>query len=588
MPLAAAVCAIVTILPSTASGSENEASKEPVQGRPLQYNLNMVHHNPGEKPFVTPYLDPAFLKEHGFNGYIPRVFMPCSITYDEFDPTLMPAGSELRAQTEAYAKTIDEIIRKAKAQGMPVYPFTDLLVVPQVLQAKYGKEMVAPDGKEYAGGEHASAVLGGSKLRASILQPRTQEILRAQWDGIFNRFPDLDGLTVRFGETYLHEFPDYAGGSPIADAEGQIALIKLLREEICVKRNKKVFFRTWDFENSRHPDYYLQFTNAVEPHPNLVFSVKNVAMDFLRMQAFHPCLGIGRHQQIVEISCNPAGIGGKNAHPYYIGKGVIDGWEETSSIKHEGPAGNLRDMLKQPQFAGLWTWARGDGWAGPYTPNEMWVDINESVFSGFARNPALSEEELFNLAVHARCGIDGDDLKKMRELCLLSADAMVRGENSLVTETDGWWCRDQYLTAIDLEPVVKAGKTGEVLAEKAKALEMWRHIEQLAREIHLPNPVDQKFLEVSCTYGRIKYSVMGELWKMQLLAAQAKVDQKPMDLEKLRAAIAAYDRSFDEWRALRAANPESCATLYHDEVTKFTTTLPFGPVLNTYRKMVVK
>lgn len=555
---------------------------------PLAYNLNMVHHNPGEAPFNTPYTDPAFLKAHGFNGYVPRVFMPCTITYDAFDPALMPPGSKLRLQTEAYAKIVDEHLRKAKAAGIPMYPFTDLLVVPQVLQAKYGKEMVALTDKEYAGGEHANPVLGGHQLRASILRPRTREILKAQLDGIFTRFPDLDGLTVRFGETYLHEFPDYAGGSPIADAQGQIALVKLLREEVCVKRNKKVFFRTWDFGNSYNPAFYLQVTNAVEPHPNLCFSIKNVAKDFLRMQTFHPCLGIGNHQQIVEISCNPAGIGGKNAHPYYIGKGVIDGWEETAWLKHEGPAGNLRDMLKRPQFAGIWTWARGDGWGGPYTPNEMWVDINEFVFSGFAQAPWKSEKTLFEEAVKQRCRINGEDLNKMRRLCLLSADAMVRGERSLVMDTDGWWCRDHYLTAIDLTPVVEAHKTKEVLAEKAEGLKMWSEIEKLAHEIHLPDPADQKFLEVSCAYGRLKYSVMAEIWKMQLLVAEAKVDNQPLDLKAMAAAISAYDRFFAEWRALRASNPESCATLYQDDVTQFTQTPAFGPVLAGYRQRVAK
>ncbi|MEO5715303.1 MAG: hypothetical protein ABIT37_17630, partial [Luteolibacter sp.] len=423
--------ALPLVFPGVANGAPG-AVAIPTRA-PLAYNLNMVHNNPGEAPFHTRYSDPAFLHAQGFNGYIPRVFMPCSITFDNFDPTIMPKGSKIREQTEAYAKVIDEDLSKAKAAGIPMYPFTDLLVVPQTLQEKYGKEMAAENDKDYVGGEHASAVLGGSKLRANILRPRTQEIVKAQLDGIFTRFPDLDGLTVRFGETYLFEFPEYAGGSPIADAEGQIRLLQLLREEVCVKRNKKIFFRTWDFENSRNPDFYLKVTNAVEPHPNLIFSIKNVAHDFLRMQAFHPCLGIGNHQQIVEISSNPAGIGGKNCHPYYIGKGVIDGWEETARLKHEGPYANLRDMLKCPHFAGIWTWARGDGWEGPYTPNEMWVDINEFVFSGFAKTPWLSEEELFNAAVRKRCGIDGDNLRKMRELCLLSTDAMVRGECSMVT-----------------------------------------------------------------------------------------------------------------------------------------------------------
>ena len=78
-----------------------------------------------------------------------------------------------------------------------------------------------------------------------------QELLIAQIDGIFKCFPSLDGLTLRFGETYLHDTPFHLGGSPIRDGKiginDHILLLNILREEICVKRNKKLFYRTWDF-----------------------------------------------------------------------------------------------------------------------------------------------------------------------------------------------------------------------------------------------------------------------------------------------------------------------------------------------------
>ena len=44
-----------------------------------------------------------------------------------------------------------------------------------------------------------------------------------------------------------------------------------------------------------------QVTDAVEPHPLLYMSVKHVQLDFWRYSAFNPCLGIGRHAQIVEV-----------------------------------------------------------------------------------------------------------------------------------------------------------------------------------------------------------------------------------------------------------------------------------------------
>ena len=49
---------------------------------------------------------------------------------------------------------------------------------------------------------------------------------------------------------------------------------------------------------------------------------------------FNPCIGIGKHQQVVEVQCQRE-YEGKGAHPNYIAKGVIDGFEEfkKSNIK---------------------------------------------------------------------------------------------------------------------------------------------------------------------------------------------------------------------------------------------------------------
>jgi hypothetical protein len=57
-----------------------------------------------------------------------------------------------------------------------------------------------------------------------------------------------------------------------------------------------------------------QVTDAVEPHPLLYMSVKHVQLDFWRYSAFNPCLGIGRHAQIVEVECQRE-YEGKGAHP---------------------------------------------------------------------------------------------------------------------------------------------------------------------------------------------------------------------------------------------------------------------------------
>ncbi|MBN2762483.1 MAG: hypothetical protein JXR41_05300 [Bacteroidales bacterium] len=572
----------IVVLGTMSVGCFSPKTETP-QEESFTYNLNMVHHNPGEPPFDTKYNDPVYLKEQGFNGQVPRIFLPCAVTYSSFDEDIMPEGSDMRMATEAYALKLDSMFQRAKEAGMPVYPFTDLLVIPKSIKQKYGKEM----------GEEKEVddinVLGGTRLQASILKPRTEEVLREQIREIFERFPNLDGLTTRYGETYLHEFPNHAGGSPAESVEEHIKLINILRDEVCAKRNKKLFYRTWGYGKSgsfhTDPSYYLQVTDAVEPHSNLVFSIKHVQGDYLRLHPFNPCLGIGKHRQIVEISCNPAGLYGKNAHPYYIGQGVIDGWEEFSWIQNEGPASCLRDLVNLPQMAGICTWARGDGWAGPYLTNELWVDLNEQVLNRFAREPWRSEEELFDEAARERFRVEGDDLNKLRELCLLSASAVMRGQASVHVKVEDWWCRDEYLTAVDLRPVVHAGKVKEVLEEKAEAVRMWQRIEKLVREIHLSDQADQEYMEVSATYGRIKYQIIEQIWKIQLLAADAEINERPLDTASMRTSIETYDKLWEEWRNLKATFP-GCPTLYRDDKAQFCPFSPFTEALKKYRNKV--
>jgi len=536
----------------------------------LQYILDIVHNNPGEPLFITKYNQTAFLKSWGYTGQCPKFFLQSAITYDRFDPTLMPEGSQPRAWSVKMGTFIDGRLDEAKASGMPVYPFTDMLVVPKTLLDKYGDQMRI-------------------KKRLSILQPMTQKVAREQLAEIFDRFPGLAGITTRFGETYLQDTPYHAGGSPVSTIEEHTAFIQLLRDEICVKRNKVLIYRTWSWggiELHTNPASYLSVTNAIEPHPNLFFSIKHANADFIRGVPFNETLGIGNHRQIVEVSSNQGGLYGKNSHPYYIGQGVIEGWEEMEHKK------GLRDLIGSTQLAGVWTWSRGDGWGGPYITNEFWVDLNEYVISHFGQEPWRTEEDLFDEYARARLKLDAGQTAKFRELCLVATSATFHGkQSSLFTvcpwwcnDVAVWWCRDQYLTAPNLDIVVAQGLVKDVLAEKAKAVADWKHVEALSHEIQLSNPADQEFLEVSSTYGRIKIAIMGQIWTMQLLAAQEKADGK-LDVAAMKQAIGNYDRLWNEWHQLKQAH-SCCPTLYKDDVVVAHGPPPFKSALDEYRKKV--
>lgn len=516
-------------------GLKSQAERYPVL-------FNMVHHNPGEPKFNSRFVSPEYLGELGYKGQVPKVEIQCGITYDSWQPGLIPVRSEERFWIDRHAADVHIQLQRAKDAGVEVYPFTDILVVPKILMDKYHDEMVDENGK------------------ISILRPRTQEVVRAQISEIFDTFSELDGLTFRHGETYLHDTPYHVGGSPARTPEEHSKLINLLREEICVKRGKKVFYRTWDFERLHSkPDLYLATMSQVQPHENLFIMIKHVNYDFNRGYPFNKTIGLGNIQQIVEVSVNQAGCYGKNAHPYYIGKGVIDGWNDMDLEERRG----IRSLYDDPLIKGFWIWTWGDSWYGPYFSNELWVKLNEYVLRTFVKEPLRSEESIFMGYAIQHLGLDETDARKLREICLLSEDAVFYGQDSKIFKVGVWWCRDQYFTCVDLRKAAQHGVVQKLIAEKDENLKRWYRMEKLSRQITMPNAEDQTFLQVSITYGRIKYELIDIIWKVQALLAENEVNGKSIDPHEAKFLLDAYDEKWSEWETLKRENP-CCPTLYED------------------------
>lgn len=508
-----------------------ECQAEP---EPLDYVLNMVHHNPGEPLFITKYIEPEYLSEIGYNGDCPRLYIQTSITYNDFEPGLISYDSDTWAWIQRYAKNMDHFIRQHKKENLPIYPFTDVLVIPKEIMDKYGDEMKV-DGK------------------LSIQRDKTQEVLKAQIAEIFKRF-DIDGLMVRFGETYLSDTPFHVGGKPVHSREDHVLLINILREEICVKLNKKLFYRTWDFGNNFHinPDYYGEVTGQVAPHTNLIFSVKHSGGDFLRDAGLNSTLGVGSHKQIVEVSLMQAGVYGKGAYPYYIGHGVLHGWSEMDTPK------GISDLVGNGTCSGVFIWPRGDSWSGPYLSSEFWVDLNEYVIREFAKRPHLTDQVLFEEYCQLKLGLDALNTARLYELCMLSAEATYDGKHSRYFRVTPWTQRDDKIKDVADLPSPESVSYELLIAEKAGAVADWKKIETLSQQIVLNNPDDQEYLEVSSTYGRIYFEILEQLWKLRIYH---ETNQANVDLQPITDLIEHYDALWNEWFILEQEHP-SCATLF--------------------------
>lgn len=529
----------------------------------LEFVLDFVHNNPGETPYETKYNDPAYLKGQGFTGAVTHWYVNCAIDYDNYFHDMVNPSDGEEKWINRQACKIDSCLNKFTKAGLHAYPFTDFLVFPQSIWEAYG-----------------DSIRGNKTFKPDINKPLTKELIIAQIDGIFSRFPELGGLTTRFGETYLFDTPWHKGDSPIGEdaIEDHVTLINLLREEICVKRNKKLFYRTWDFGYNFHnnPEFYLGVTNQIEPHPNLVFSIKYQQDDYHRMTPFNPTLGIGKHRQIVESQSRMEAYG-KGAHPYYVASGVINGWPETENEIEFGthrftgkknPKNNprgLKDILDRGNICGVMTWSHGGGWQGPYIKHEIWTDLNTYVVSRWAQNLNDDEEKIF-FDFCLSLGLDKRNSSILRKIALLSIEGVRKGQLNSYVSNDVWWTRDEFFSAQANLPVIeeayKKNMIDSILLEKEDAVQTWRKIETLSNNFKCGDRELQNAVRVSCKYGRIKYELINQMWI--LMTEKYKHDfQGKMNLNRVVCAINTYDRLWKEWRNLKDHEP-LCATLYSD------------------------
>ncbi len=539
--------------------------------------MDMVHNNPGEPLQPTIFRNPKTLSDLGYNGQVIMAEADSCESFDSIAHDILPKGNEARIWIDQHAQTLEHLAAQAHSAGIKAYAWMQFIVLPKALVARFKGEICDDQG------------------RIDLERPMTQKIIRAQIDELFDRCPSLDGLVVRTGEIYLFDSPYHASSGQsgenkmqgataiIHGPDSHIALLKILRDEVCVQRGKMVFYRTWDFGDNFHinPKYYLKVTDAIEPHPNLIFSIKPQAGDFLRMTPFNPTLGIGAHRQIVEVECQCEAYG-KGAHPYYVGDGVINGWEEYA-VKSGRPKG-LRDIVNNRNFAGVWTWSRGGGWEGPYITNELWCRLNAYVITKYIEAPKCTEEEVFNEFATRQLGLKGVDIRRFRELNLLAAAAVLRGQCSLLGPVDLWWARDDFIAAPNLDFFITNNMVADALAEKAEAVSMWKKINSLAQQINFPDPRTKEFVVTSAAYGRIKYSIFEQAWTILLYGASGDKSGH-YDRKRLSTAIAKYDRLWKDWQRLKDQHP-SCATLYKD--VAFQDEPGIGDAVNRYRKICQK
>lgn len=521
------------------------------------YIIDMIHHNPGEEPFQSAFSEPGFLKEYGYNGQVFK-HINTALLFEDYVPDLWEGYSKEKDSIFKEQKKIEYQNRKAKEAGLDVFYHIDLIVLPKPLvQRKNG-------------------ICDPNTGRITLENDEIFKIHDAMFKELFHRFPEVDGLIIRVGETYLHDTPYHTGNGPVRYGENEkqdyIRLLRYLRDCICVRYNRKLFFRTWDcFPDKFHADasFYLDVTNEIEPHENLIFSIKHTALDFWRNVKVNPCLTLGKHKQVIEIQCQRE-YEGKGAFPNYIMKGVINGFEENKQSI------GISSLIKDKKIVGLYSWTRGGGWYGPYINNELWCDLNAFVISGFFSHREETEEGLFYKYCEERLKLDHECYWQFRKLCLLSTKAVLYGRychaydeqfNEERMPVNNWMRDDGLGGYTELHPVMeyllKESRMEEALEEKADSVKLWIEIVDLSKSLtgELQEAID--YIRLSSEYGMYLFQMVRARWNIMAMEHGYAPKEAVRTKQDWESYYAGAKKAYEDLR-----KEEQCATLYLEHAHK--------------------
>lgn len=265
----------------------------------------------------------------------------------------------------------------------------------------------------------------------------------------------------------------------------------------------------------------FELPEKLNPHPNLIFSIKHTALDFWRRVKFNPCITKGQHQQIIEVQCQRE-YEGKGAYPNYIMDGVLNGFSENRTKI------GLVEVAGHPLVQGIYTWTRGGGWFGPYIGNELWCDLHAFVIAGFA-SKGRKESELLEEFARKRLGLNEGDIGRFIRICRLSGDAVLKGRyceafdhslNESMMPTNIWMRDDRIGVLNQLQEVfgylVEHGLVEEALNEKREAVTLWSSIRELSLALESGHHEMTGFIKISAEYGYRLFQVISKAWSALL------------------------------------------------------------------------
>lgn len=531
-----------------------------------------VHDNPGLAEYESQYNDPAFLTQRGYDGIVFDLFDAADfgLLWDDFDnlnkgrEKVFPFGSEERKWAEDKRNELAEKYNDAVENGQKVYFMMDIIVLPSSMLRIY-PEILNKDGK------------------IDIMSEKMKQVMDCMFDEMFSAFPQITGIYIRYGETYVGEkynTPYHVGNNPIVgkDTKYHNFLIEYLREKVCEEKDREIIYRTWGFSGFQNDKkIYTKISKKIDTHDNLFFSVKYTTGDFHRDVKFNQCVNAGKHKQIVEVQCARE-YEGKGAYPNYVASDVIYGAEEYKWLMKDDEVKSLSEAVNRSDsvVSGIWTWSRGGGWDGPYingvngengsvkveNGSELWCDVNAYVISKWAQDTSKTDKEILQQYAREILLMSDTDAEIFYNICIKSSHAVLygRGTNSPEIRWDVWWMRDQNIRKPSFDFIVDSavddGTYEILLSEKTESVKTWKEIVDLAKS--LSDDVEMKdYIVTTSLYGLYQYSIFNDMFIANIYS---KVDAGKYSAE-IKNAVEDYKKQWKLFEKLYETK-EGCPTLF--------------------------
>lgn len=531
-----------------------------------------VHDNPGLAEYESQYTNPAFLTVRGYDGIVFDLFDAADfgLLWDDFDnlnesrEKVFPYGSDERKWAEEKRNELTEKYNEAVEIGQKVYFMMDIIVLPSSMLRIY-PEILNKDGK------------------IDIMSDKMEQVMDCMFDEMFSAFPQITGIYIRYGETYVGErynTPYHIGNNPIVgkDTKYHNFLIEYLREKVCEEKDREIIYRTWGFSGFQNDKkIYTKISNKIDTHENLFFSVKYTTGDFHRDVKFNQCVNAGKHKQIVEVQCARE-YEGKGAYPNYVASDVINGAEEYEWLMSDSEVKSLSEAVNRSDsvVTGIWTWSRGGGWDGPYingangengsvkveNGSELWCDVNAYVISKWVQDTSKTEKEILLQYAREILSMNAEDAEIFYNICIKSSHAVLygRGTNSPDIRWDVWWMRDQNIRKPSFDSIVdsaaKDGTYETLLSEKAESVKTWKEIVDLAKS--LSDDMEMKdYIVTTSLYGLYQYSIFNDMFIANIYS---NVDADKYSAE-IKNAVEDYEKQWKLFKELYETK-EGCPTLF--------------------------